>query len=180
MKHTWTALACAALFAGSAFAAEQASGVVTPNLDKGTKVLEGAGNIDVMADSLQLQVAYGHFVADGIEVAVLAGIRDDDRYMSTELGARAEYNFLLDSALVPFLSAGVVWADAEADESDLDADAAVFSLGGGAKYFIRDNVALAFSGNYLIATDDIFVDSEDNELQDDEVRLLFSVRFYFD
>ena len=180
MSKAWVLFAVAAMFAGSAFAAEKESSGVTPNLDKGTKVLEGAGYIDVMGDELQIQLAYGQFVADGIEVAVVAGLRDNDRYMSTELGVRAEYNLVLDSALVPFLGAGVVWADAEADDSDVDTDAAVGSVGAGVKYFIRDDVALAVSGNYLVATDDIYVDSEDGELQDDEFRILFSVRFYFD
>jgi opacity protein-like surface antigen len=134
----------------------------------------------MMADDVQIQIAYGQFIADGIEVAVVAGLQDNDRYMSTELGVRAEYNLLLDSSLVPFLGAGVFWADAEADDSDVDTDAAVFSVGGGVKSFIRDDVALAVSGNYLMASDDIFVDNEDGEVQDDEFRILFSVRFYFD
>ncbi|MDY0361358.1 MAG: outer membrane beta-barrel protein [Desulforegulaceae bacterium] len=149
-------------------------------MDKGTKVLEGAGRMDVMGDELQIQLAYGWFLADGIEVAVVAGLNDTDRYMSTELGGRAEYNLIFNSALVPFLNAGVVWANAEADDSDLDTDAAVFSVGGGVKYFIRDDVALAVNGSYLFATDDIFIDSDEGELQDDEFRILFSVRFYFD
>ncbi|HMP73326.1 MAG TPA: hypothetical protein PKE55_08705 [Kiritimatiellia bacterium] len=180
MSKKWVVFAVAAMFAGSGFAAERGSGGVTPNLDKGTKVLEGAGFFDLMADDVQLQLAFGTFIADGVEVAVIAGLRDNDRYMSTELGARIEYNLLLDSPLVPFVSASVVWADVEADGSDLDTDAAVFSIGGGVKYFLRDNVALALSGNYLYATDDIFVDSDDGKLNDDEVRILFSVRFYFD
>lgn len=180
MNKTWLSFAVAAMLAGSALAADSASSGVTPNLDKGTQVLEGAGYMNVMGDELQIQLAYGRFVADGVEVAVVAGLRDNDRYMSTELGARAEYNLILDSALVPFLGAGVVWADAEADDSGIDTDAAVFSAGGGVKYFIRDDVALAVNGSYLAATDDIFVDSEDGELQDDEVRMLFSVRYYFD
>ena len=100
--------------------------------------------------------------------------------MSTELGARAEYNLVLDSALVPFLGAGAVWADTEADDSDIDTDAAVFSVGGGVKYFIRDDVALAANGSYLLATDDLFVDAEDEEVEDDDIRILFSVRCYFD
>ena len=180
MSNKWFVFAVAAMLAGSAFAADTESSGVTPNLDKGTKVLEGAGVINVMGDDVQIQLAYGQFVADGIEVALVAGLRDNDAYMSTELGLRSEYNFVRDSALVPFLSAGVVWADVEADDSGLDTDAAVFSAGGGVKYFIRDDVALAVDGSYLIATDDIFVDSEDNELQDDEVRILLSVRYYFD
>jgi hypothetical protein len=133
-----------------------------------------------MGDELQIQLAYGQFFADGIEVTLVAGLLDNDQYMSTELGVRTEYNLVLDSPLVPFLSAGVVWADAESDESGLDTDAAVVSAGGGVKYFIRDDVALALNGSYLVATDDIFLDSEDGDLQDDEFRILFSVRFYFD
>lgn len=180
MSTKLVVFAVAAMVAGSALAAETRSSGVTPNLDKGTKVLEGAGQINVMADEVQLQLAYGQFVADGIEVALLAGLRDNDFYMSTELGVRAEYNLVLDSALVPFLGAGVVWADAEADDSDIDTDAAVLSIGGGVKYFIRDDVALALDGSYLAATDDIFVDREDGDAQADEARFLFSVRFYFD
>ena len=172
--------AVAAMLTGSVFAVDRVPGAVTPNLDQGTRVLEGAGHFDFMGDDLQIQLAYGRFVADGVEVAVLAGLRDNDLYMSTELGVRAEYNFLRDSALVPFLGTGVVWADAEAEESGLDADAAVFSAGGGLKYFLRDDVALAAEGAYQIASDDIFVDSEDDELSDDEFSLLFSVRYYFD
>ena len=180
MSNKWFVFAVAAMLAGSAFAAEKESGGVTPNLDKGTKVLEGAGYINLMGDEVNIQLAYGQLVADGIEVALVAGLRDNEHYMSTELGVRAEYNLVLGSAFVPFLSAGVVWADVEADDSGIDTDAAVFSVGGGVKYFIRDNVALAVNGSYLYATDDIFVDNDDGKAQDDEFRILFSVRFYFD
>lgn len=180
MSKSWCVFAVAAMVAVSAFAAEKKYGGITPNLDKGTKVIEGAAAINVMGDDVQFQLAYGQFVADGIELGLVAALRDDDEYMSTELGVRTEYNVIFDSALVPFLSAGVVWADAEADDSDLDADAAVFSAGGGVKYFIRDDLALAMNGSYLVATDDIFVDTDDGEVQGDEFRILFSVGFYFD
>ena len=180
MRNKWLLCAFAVVLAGSAFAAEKESIGVTPNLDKGTKVLEGAGYINLMADEVQLQLAYGQFVADGIEVALVAGLRDNDFYMSTELGVRAEYNLVLDSPFVPFLGAGAVWADAEADDYDIDTDAAVFSVGGGVKYFMRDDVALAVNGSYLVATDDLFVDAEDGEVEDDDIRILFSVRCYFD
>ncbi len=180
MSKKWFVFSAAAMLSGSALAAEWGSGGVTPNLNKGTKVLEGAGYINLMADEIQLQLAYGKFVADGLEVAVVAGLIDNDRYMSTELGIRTEYNLVRNSRFVPFLSASVVWADVESDDYDLDTDAAVFSVGGGLKYFLRNDVALALSGSYLWATDDIFVDYEDREAEDDDIRILFSVRFYFD
>ena len=171
--------AVAAMLSGSAFAAEKGLSGVTPNLNKGTKVLEGSGYINLMADEVNIQLGYGKFVADKWEISLVAGLRDSDRYMSTELGIRTEYNLVRNAAFVPFLSASVVWADVEADEWDVDTDAAVFSVGGGMKYFLRNDVALALSASYLWATDDIVVDYEDGELEDDDIRVLFSIRFHF-
>lgn len=180
MSRKWLVFAGAAMLANSVFAADNSPVGVTPNLDKGTKVLEGGGYINMMADEAQFQFAYGQLVADGFEVALVAGLRQNDFYKSGELGVRAEYNFVRHSALVPFLNVGAGWATAKADDSDIDADAAVFSVGGGMKYFIRDDVALAVNGSYLVATDDLFIDSEDGEVGEDEFRFLFSARFYFD
>ena len=179
MSKKWFVFAVAAVLAGSAFAAEKGYSGGTPNLDKGTKVLEGSGYINLMADEVNIQLGYGKFVADKWEISLVAGLRDSDRYMSTELGIRTEYNLVRNSAFVPFLSASVVWADVEADEWDVDTDAAVFSVGGGMKYFLRNDVALALSASYLWATDDIVVDYEDGELEDDDIRVLFSIRFHF-
>jgi opacity protein-like surface antigen len=179
MSKMCCVFAAVAMLSGSAFAAEAGSSRVTPNLNKGTKVIEGSGYINLMADEMNIQFSYGRFVANKWEVALVAGLRDSDRYMSTELGIRTEYNLVRNAAVVPFLSAGVVWADVEADEWEVDTDAAVFSLGGGVKYFLRNNVALALSASYLVATDDIIVDYEENELEDDDIRVLFSIRFHF-
>ena len=179
MSKKWFVFPVVAILAGSAFSAEKDSSV-TPNLDKGTRVLEGAGSANLMADELHLQLSYGRLVADGLEVSLVAGLNDSDVFMSTELGLRAEYNLSLDSALVPFVGASAVWADVEADESGVDTDAAVFSAGAGLKYFMSDDVALAMNMSYLVATDDIIIDAEDEELEDDDIRFLFSIRYYFD
>lgn len=180
MIKKWFAFVVVTILAGSAWAADDGENGVTPNLDKGTKALEGSGFVNAMSDDLQIQLAYGQFVADGVEVGLLAGLRDNDAYMSTELGVRTEYNFSRDSALIPFLSAGITWVDAEADENNVDTDAALFSVGGGVKYFMSDDVAFAVDGSYLTATDDIFVDSDEGEVEGEELRFLFSLRFYFD
>ncbi len=180
MSKKWCVYAVAAMVAGSAFADESGASGISPNLDRGTKVLEGAGYANVMADEINFQLSYGMLVADGLEVGLVAGLRDSDQYMSTELGIRAEYNLVLGSAFVPFLGAGLSWASVEADPSDIDTNAAVFSAGAGVKYFLRDDVALAVSGRYLFATDDIFIDSDDGKAAADEFQILFGVRFYFD
>ncbi len=180
MSKKWFVCAVAAMVASSAFANQMGSGDVTPNLDRGTKVLEGAGYANLMADELNFQLSYGMLLADGFEVGVVAGLRDSENYMSTELGVRAEYNFVFGSAFVPFVGVGLSWASVEADPNDIDTDAAVFSASAGMKYFIRNDVALAVSGRYLLATDDIFVDSDDGKAADDEFQILFGIRFYFD
>ena len=102
MIKKWFVFIVAAMLAGTAFAAEMESSDVTPNLDKGTKVLEGAGYINVMGDEVQIQLAYGRLVADGIEVALVAGLRDNDFYMTTTTAAAGpvKYTATLEFALL--------------------------------------------------------------------------------
>jgi len=180
MKSKWLVLAVAAMLTSAAFAAEDAG--VTPNLDKGTKVLEGAGSIDgdtPLGTDVQLQLGYGYFIADGIEVAGIGGFSDNDEFTTYNVGARIEYNLVLDSEVVPFVGAGVLWVGSEVDETDESNDTAVGRFSAGLKWFIRNDVALTFSAVYDIAADDIFVD-EDGELQDDNFSGLFGIRYYFD
>ena len=60
-------LVVAAVMTGSAFAAENKSSTVTPNLDRGTRVLEGAGNIDFMADEIRIQATSDDIFVDNDE-----------------------------------------------------------------------------------------------------------------
>lgn len=180
MKNKFLRIGVAGLLANPAFALAEESNVSAASLLKGSSSVEASGVINVMGDDVQLQVAYGQFVADGIGLAILGGIRDDDEYMSTELGIRAEYNFLNTSVFVPFVDASVAWADVEIDASNVNTDAALFSVGAGLKYFLHDNLALAVSGNYVFASDDVLYDSEDGTVQADDFRISFSLRYYFD
>ena len=67
--------------------------------------------------------------------------------------------------------------DAEADDNDVDTDAAVFSVGGGMKYFMSNDVALTVDGSYQSATDDIFVDSEDGDRNKHKWIVVFTLPF---
>lgn len=180
MNNKLLKVGLAGFLASPAIAIAEASNGVVPSLLKGTSSVEASGVINVMGDDVQLQFAYGRFVADGVELAVLGGIRDDDVYMSTEFGVRAEYNFLSTSAFVPFVDASVAWADVEIDANNVNTDAVLFSAGAGLKYFVRDNFAVAVSGSYVFATDDVLYDSEDGSVQADDFRISFSLRFYFE
>jgi len=180
MSSKWIVMAVAAMLTSAAFAAETTG--VTPNLDKGTKVLEGSGSIDgdtPQGTDVQLELGYGYFIEDGIEVAAIGGFTDNDNFTTYNVGARIEYNLVLDSEVVPYVGAGVLWVGAEADETDESNDTAVGRFSAGLKWFIRNDVALTFSANYEIAADDIYID-EDGNLEDDNFVGLFGIRYYFD
>lgn len=167
----------AAMLTGVVFAQDH----VTPNLDMGTKTIEGSGSLDTdtpVGTQFDLQLAYGYFIMDNLELAALGGIQDNDDFTTYEFGGRAEYNILTDTPLVPFIGAGILWAGADADKGD-DEDTVVARFSAGVKYFIDDNVALALSVVYDKAGDDIFID-EDGDADDDNIKGLFGVRFYFD
>lgn len=180
MKKTLLKIGVAGLLTSTGLLNAEESTASSPLLGSGTSSVEASGVLNVMGDDVQVQFAYGHFVADGVELAVLGSIRDDDEYMSTELGVRAEYNLLNPSMFVPFLDASVAWADVEIDANNVNTDAALLSVGAGLKYFLRENVALAVSGRYVFASDDVLYDGEDGTVQADDFRISFSLRYYFD
>lgn len=174
MKKTALTVMAAALLAGAAFAQN-------PNLDEGTKTIEGTGSLDSdtpVGTDFSLQLGYGYFIMDNLELAGVAGVRDNDEFTTYEFGGRVEYNIATDSALVPFVGAGILWAGADADDAD-DEDTLVGRFSAGVKYFIDDNVALAFSLVYEKAGDDIYID-DDGDADDDNVKGVFGIRFYFD
>jgi outer membrane protein W len=156
---------------------------VTPNLNQGTKVLEGSGSVDgdkPVGTETKVALGFGYFIKDNLELAAVGGLQDNDYITIYEAGARIEYNITLDSPVVPFVGAGVLWAGADPSKSDADSvDTTVGRAIVGVKYFVRDDVALAFSGVYDKAADDLYID-EDGKAQDDNFKGLFGIRFYFD
>lgn len=181
MSSKWIVMVVAAMLTSASFAAESTGGV-TPNLNEGTKVLEGSGSIDgdnPLGTDVQLQLGYGYFIADGLEVAAIGGFRDNDEFTTYDVGGRIEYNFVLDGPVVPFVGAAVLWAGAEADDSNESNDTTVGQFSAGLKWFIRNDVALTFNAVYSIAADDIYID-EDGNLEDDNFTGLFGIRYYFD
>lgn len=178
MKKSVAVLAMVAMMAGLGFAQDE----VTPNLNAGTKVIEGSGYIDgdtPLGTDYNVELGFGYFFIDNLEVGLLGGYRDNDEFSLYNFGVRAEYNIDLDMPLVPFVGVAGLWAGAEADRSDRDEDTAVARVSAGVKYFIDDNVALTFSAVWDKAADDIYFD-EDGDAQDDNFKGLFGIRFYFD
>jgi opacity protein-like surface antigen len=157
---------------------------VTPALSQGTKELAVSGNYDPDAfDDYQvaLEVGYGYFIADNLEVGASVGYAGSEHVDIYGILGFVEYNFNLGGRVVPYVRASVGWLGAEVEDpvtgikDDNDTAAAAGAVG--VKYFITDTVALALEGEYTKATDDIFI-NDDNELEDDNIDFNLSLRFY--
>lgn len=102
-----------------------------------------------------------------------------------ELGVVSTYNWDTGSAWVPFVKVGLLYAGIEIDDAiyddddEADASGVIGRLGGGIKYFFRDNVAMSLAVNYDKATEDIYFDS-DGGRDDYNVKALVGLEFYFD
>jgi len=150
----------------------------------GTREISLGGDLDfegANGTSLDLDVGYGYFIMDDLEVIGRFGFYDDDLYSAYALGFGAQFNFDFGTEFVPFAGADLSWGAIKWDEDDDSGDknAIVLGLEGGANYFIAENVAISVSLNLDIATDDIF--PEDNgKFSSTDTTILCGMRFFFD
>lgn len=181
-KIIFTAVAMGLVCTGSTFAG------VTPNLDQGTKQINIYGSYDnnsALDYQLTLAGGFGYFFWDNIEIAGVLGWESNDLADNFMIGAEATYNIDTGSAWVPFVKLGALYAAVEVDDDvyndsqDADADSFVGRIGGGVKYFFREDVAMSLSLQYDLASEDMYVD-DDGNLDDYNVTALIGIEFYFD
>ncbi len=168
-----------AVFSGAMLIA--ASGLAQ-NLDAGTKELLLSGSVDFdtpVGTDLTLDIGLGHFVADNIEVGVLAGISDNDAGTLWRLGAFGELNLPVEGlGVVPFVGAAVLYAYADPKEGSSD-DALVGRASAGLKYFLTSDLAIAAQANFEVASEDIYVE-EDGKVSDTNWDITLGLRYFFD
>lgn len=156
---------------------------VTPNVDMGTKEIKGSGSLvgdTASGDAFTLQLGYGYFVRDQLQVAVVGGFDDDDISTVWNLGVATEYNVLPYGwgAWVPYVRAGLLAVGSDFSRGSSQSTAAL-RFAGGMKYFLHDNVALALEAAWDYAFDDVFMD-EGGNLNDNQWKLLFGIRVSYD
>lgn len=182
MKSTLMASMLALGLAGGLQAAAQAAddgGGITPSLSEGTKelVLDGVFDPDTAAGTeMELNVKYGVFVADRVELGGVAGLADNDLATSWRLGIFGEINMETATQLVPYVGGGLSYRYVDFDRGG-STDALELTGEAGVKYFIADNVAISGAGVFSWATDDIYPD--DNRLEDTDLKLVLAMRFFF-
>jgi hypothetical protein len=176
------------LFSSAYVVAQQTSTMTAldPFLRKGAREFALSGILDFEQrgnTALDLTGAYGFFIRDYLEVggfAELAGNFDDVfRY---GLGAFAEYHvpdwsFLQAPRTVPYIGANLGLAFVDSDISD-DNAALIFKPRIGVKWFIRDFFAIDTNFYFSVATDDIYLNDED-DLDPYDVGMQFGIRVYF-
>lgn len=143
--------------------------------------LSGLIDFDTPDDTLvDIEVSYGYFVADYLEVGGKAGITDDERSTFWGFGGFVEYNFETNTPLIPYVGASLGWAGGEVQidpENDENNSALLFGLEGGAKYFLTETVALTGGLAFDVASDDVF--PSDDGVEDINWDLRMGIRFFF-
>jgi hypothetical protein len=155
----------------------------------GTQEVKLSGTIDFKTAAgtlIDLDVFYGVFVMDYLEVGGVLGVIDDDARTIWRIGAASEYNIDLGSPLVPYVGLGIYLSkyEIQVKNSDLiiateDEKEEAFLASGevGCKYFLTDNVALSTAFVFEWATKDIYPD--DNKMTDTDYHIDFGLRAFF-
>jgi outer membrane protein W len=155
-----------------------------PSIMEGTREFSISGGYDpdgVVGSELDLELGYGVFLRDGVEVGGLLGYTSyEDAGLGGDLkvwalGGFVEYHFDMASMSVPYIGATVGYSNY--DTGALDDSSFVYGPRVGVKYFIADNVAVDIALEYLLASEDIFVN--EGVVEDNDLSLSFGIRAMF-
>ena len=149
-----------------------------PSIQEGTRELSLSGSWDpegAAGATIALDVGYGVFVRDLIEVGSLVSYASDDIDTLWGLGGFVEYHFDMATMTVPYIGARFVYADY--DNLVTDEGALEYGPRVGVKHFIADNVAIDIALQYMLATEDVFVN--DGVAEDTDLSIVFGIRAMF-
>jgi hypothetical protein len=122
-------------------------------------------------------VFFGYFFTDGFEMGLEAAVRNDDLADFWSTGVRAEYNFDLGTALVPYLGLSLSYGEVDSDVIRDTGSAAILGGQAGVKYFLTEYLALSAALVLQGATDEVFPNDDEVETTNSEVQ--FGIRCFF-
>ncbi len=145
-----------------------------PSIQQGTRELSIEGGYDFegpLGRTVVLDVGYGVFTSDAIELGGVLGYASDDDATTWKLGGFAEYHFDLAIMSVPYVGLRVEFVDYDVDTA--------FQYGprAGIKHFLTDSVAIDIAVQYTIADTDRF--NNDGIWEDTDLSLVFGMRAMF-
>jgi len=162
MKKTIAYLACV-WFAAAGVVTAQDPLWVEPMLSRGTQTMSFSGRIDDDGNDVgaALGLSYGRFIFDCVEAGMSTslGFRGSDS-KNASLGVYGTYYFDLGTLVVPHAGVGMDFSYWDVGAGD---DTVAEFLGyTGAKYFLRNHLALGSELVLRAATDDVYNLGEDS------------------
>ncbi|HMP73344.1 MAG TPA: hypothetical protein PKE55_08805 [Kiritimatiellia bacterium] len=151
-------------------------------LGQGTQALRLSGFFDpdtVAGTRFDLEVGYGYFVVDYLEIGGSVGIYTDSIVDTYILRGYTEYNFDTATPIVPFagLALSLYNSDVKFADTKESSSAAAIKLYGGSKYFMTQNLAITGTAGFEVATDDVF--PQKRSVSNTDFRIELGLRYYF-
>ncbi len=149
----------------------------------GTQELQLNGGIDfdsVSGTAISLDVGYGYFIADYLEVGGLLGFSDDDFVTSISAGGFVEYNIETETTAVPFIGSSLRIVDVDLDTGLVEEGETAGALGlyAGVKFFVTEDMAVSVRALAETATEDIYVE-DDGQVENVDFRIDFGLRYFY-
>jgi len=154
-------------------------------LQAGTRELSVAGSVnDNDGLNLYLRAGAGYFFFDRTELGVIGSYSRAESSLgdweALTLGVFAEYNFNLQTLLVPFIGVAASYAD---DNMEASSGIAVGSVSGGARFFVSDNVSIGGNLEFSVASEDIYPSGTDPEgfslVENTDLAFMLETRVFF-
>jgi hypothetical protein len=146
---------------------------------QGTQELRLQGGIDFKSAAgtdLAVDLGYGYFISDYLEIGGLFSFGDNDAVSLLGLGAFAEYNLDTMTSFVPFAGGQLSFSQVDIRGAG-DETALSLGLYAGVKFFITEDLALAARFLMEQATEDIYLD--DRGADDFDYGIDFGLRYFF-
>jgi len=134
-----------------------------------------------IGDMLSVEAGYGRFLTEALLARasllyqVLEDVAgEDEDYRTSQVRAGVEFHFG-DGPLVPYLGVAVGWRSSHF--GDLEVSDPIYGPNAGLKWFVADNVALAFDLSYGLSGSEVFVN--DFRAEDSDLTPSLGFRWYF-
>jgi hypothetical protein len=150
-------------------------------LEEGTSEVSVSGLLDFESANgtlIDLNLFYGYFFVDYLEIGLAGSYLDDDAVQVWALGPKAEYNFDIGYSVVPFVGGSLLLAATEFKDADKNDTAGIAGLEAGAKFFITEYAAISVSLVGEMATDDIYP-VKDGKSDNTDIRAELGMRIFF-
>jgi hypothetical protein len=149
-------------------------------LEKGTSEISVSGLLDFDSASgtlTDLNLFYGYFFMDYLEVGLAGSYLNDDAVRAFALGPKAEYNFDIGYSVVPFVGASLKFASVDFKDTDKNDTCGIAGVEAGAKFFITEYAAISAALVGELASEDIY--SAKDGMDSTDIRAELGMRIFF-